>query len=161
MSSPVAVSLSSTQAIAVPYYPGSQCQVSNPSAVDTSSGRLTNISDATITVSCPVPVEYISSNSTFSYQGLVYVYAVDQHYSNNVTCTLSTYDKSGKLSRASTSVTTKDSSGSVQSMAPVVNSMIEGSATYAVLKCNIPGVYSGNTSYISTYSGIYPMPYPQ
>lgn len=125
-------------------YPGAMCMEQNLTSITLdSSGRAMNTDSATMTWVCPIVREWMSG---YIYSATVYV--LDQHYSDNVSCTLYSRTTGG----SKTDYVSASSSGSSSAATSLSYSTVAASTNgYYHLLCTVPGTYSGNTSGVVSY----------
>jgi hypothetical protein len=125
--------------------PGSQCVSTRPLDSSLTFSRIFNNSSSALNIDCPVPQE---NNSPYTSST---VHVIDQHYSQNVTCTH--YSLNETYSHYNGWWHTKSTSGSnsMPQWLIVGNAINHTNSHYHFLACNVPAKYSGNRSGIVTY----------
>lgn len=135
---------------AVNNYSGFQCIPLTGSVQPNSNGHVQNSSAANATVMCPVLVE--NSVSGLATSGRPLAHVTDQNFNANVCCSSRVKNNGQSVVSGGTACST--GTNPLSQSVPMVNPATPGgnfTFTHRWLQCDIPPVFSGQSSEIRTY----------
>lgn len=125
-------------------FPGAMCMEQNLNSITLDSrGRAMNTDADEMTWVCPIVREWMSGTLSSAS-----VYVLDQHHTDDVSCTLYSHTTGGS-STDYASGSTSGTSGSAKTSS--ISSLGASTNGYYYLLCTVPGTYSGNMSGVVSY----------